>query len=134
MTEQYLKPWRYRGEARFHTTHARGYSLYVSGKNPQEARSLGCAAAIGRALGRDGLPIARHHIDPTTGKPRPWADYAAGVHYYDNLVVLKTAMVPAVLLEAGVILNRAEEKLLGAEKYRARMAKTVARAVARCAG
>jgi len=28
------------------------------------------------------------------------------VHYYDNLIVLKTARTPAVLLEAGVILNR----------------------------
>ena len=36
------------------------------------------------------------------GVGRPWADELNGVYYYDNLVVLKTATVPAVLFEAGV--------------------------------
>jgi N-acetylmuramoyl-L-alanine amidase len=31
------------------------------------------------------------------------------VHYFDNLAVLKTASIPALLFEAGVIVNRDEE-------------------------
>lgn len=130
--EKHLRPWRYRGEWQRHTTHARGWSLYVSRRHGQEARSLACAAAIGRSLAATGLPIARHHRDPATGQPRPWADYGAGVHYYDNLVVLRTAEVPAVLLEAGVILHRDEEALLAGEAYRTRLARRVVAGIKRC--
>jgi N-acetylmuramoyl-L-alanine amidase len=66
--------------------------------------------------------------------PRRWADYAAGVHYYDNLVVLRTATVPAVLLEAGVILNRGEERLLAQNAYRKKLAGKIARGVTQCVG
>jgi len=38
------------------------------------------------------------------------------VHYYDNLIVLKTARTPAVLLEAGVIVNRDEELKVQSEE------------------
>ena len=63
---------------------------------------------------------------------RPWADYAAGAHYYDNLAVLKMAEVPAVLLEAGVIVNRREELLLAQEHRRTRMAGAIARGILDC--
>jgi N-acetylmuramoyl-L-alanine amidase len=43
------------------------------------------------------------------GENRPFADEANGVHYFDNLAVLKTASIPALLFEAGVIVNRDEE-------------------------
>ncbi|CAG1001502.1 N-acetylmuramoyl-L-alanine amidase [Rhodocyclaceae bacterium] len=130
--EKYLRPWQFGGETRRHTTHARGWSLYVSRRTPQEAASLACAAAIGRSLAAAGLPIARHHRDPATGKPRPWADHAAGVHYYDNLIVLRTAEVPAVLLEAGVILHREEEELLGRNAYRTKLARRIVAGIRRC--
>lgn len=130
--EKYLRPWTYRGETRRHTLHARGWSLYVSRRTPREAASLACAAAIGRSLAAAGLPIARHHRDPATGEPRPWADHAAGVHYYDNLIVLRTADAPAVLLEAGVILHRDEEKLLSRDAYRAKLARRIVAGIRRC--
>ena len=43
------------------------------------------------------------------GENRPFADEENGVHYFDNLAVLKTAGIPALLFEAGVIVNRDEE-------------------------
>lgn len=132
--EKYLQPWLHEGQRQRHSTHGRGWSLYVSSRNPREASSLACAAAIGRALAAEGLPIARHHLDPATGKPRPWADYDAGVHYYDNLVVLRTAEVPAVLLEAGVIVHREEEALLASDAYRRRLARRVVQGVVACLG
>lgn len=132
--EKYLQPWLHEGRRQRHSSHGRGWSLYVSSRNPREARSLACAAAIGRALAAEGLPIARHHLDPATGKPRPWADYAAGVHYYDNLVVLRTAEIPAVLLEAGVIVHREEEALLASDAYRRRLARRVVQGIAACLG
>jgi len=54
------------------------------------------------------------------------------VHYYDNLIVLKTARTPAVLLEAGVIVNRDEELKIQSEETRTRIATAVAQGVERC--
>jgi len=55
-----------------------------------------------------------------------------GVHYYDNLGVAKTAKMAAVLVEAGVIANRLEEKrMLDAEVQR-KIAQAVASGVRKC--
>lgn len=63
---------------------------------------------------------------------KPFADRANGVHYYDNLAVLKGAASPAVLLEAGVIVNRDEEPMLASSANHQRMAGAVARGLASC--
>lgn len=129
---RYLRQWRHGGEARAYSDRFGGHSLFISGRNPQEARSLHCAARIGHALRRAGFVPTRHHAEPIEGEARNWADYAAGVHYHDSLAVLRTADVPAVLLEAGVIVNRREESLLAQEGRRARMAGAIARGIIDC--
>jgi N-acetylmuramoyl-L-alanine amidase len=54
------------------------------------------------------------------------------VYFYDNLVVLKTATVPAVLLEAGVIVNRDEERDLASAARRALTADAVLQGLQQC--
>jgi N-acetylmuramoyl-L-alanine amidase len=104
--EEYQQPWTWNGrEPATHEGFA-GFSLFVSRLNPRLDESLACASAIGAALRRAGLPVATHHGVSSAGVERPWADEANGVYFYDNLVVLKGATIPAVLLEAGVIVNR----------------------------
>jgi N-acetylmuramoyl-L-alanine amidase len=56
------------------------------------------------------------------------------VHYYDNLVVLKTARMPAVLLEAGVIVNRDEETRMRSAETRRAIAAAVAAGLRTCLG
>ena len=56
-----------------------------------------------------GFTPSLYHAAPIAGEFKSFADRDNGVHYYDNLVVLKTARQPALLLEAGVIVNRDEE-------------------------
>lgn len=129
---KYLRQWRHEGVTRPYSDRFRGHSLFISGRNPQEARSLHCAARIGRALRRAGFTPTRHHAEPIDGEARPWADYAAGAHYYDGLAVLKEATVPAVLFEAGVIVHREEEQRLSQDGRRARMAQAAARGVLDC--
>ena len=53
-----------------------------------------------------------HHAEPIKGEGRPIVDPALGVFRFDGLSVLKSAQVPAVLLEAGVIVNPEEERRL----------------------
>jgi hypothetical protein len=49
----------------------------------------------------------------------------AGVYSDDNLIVLTHTKVPAVLLEAGIIVNRAEELLLETPEHRSRIAQVL---------
>lgn len=57
-----------------------------------------------------GLQPSPHHAENIQGENREWADKENGVYFYDDLIVLKTAAMPAVLLEAGVIVNKEEEQ------------------------
>jgi len=109
-----------------------GFSLFVSRHNPQAEKSLACASAIGAELRAAGMTPSRYHADPVIGENRPFADKVNGVHYYDNLGVAKTARMAAVLVEAGVIANRAEEKRMLDPQVRARVARAVAQGVRTC--
>jgi hypothetical protein len=73
-----------------------------------------------------------HHAEPIPGENRPFADRINGVHYFDDLVVLKTATQPALLLEAGIIVHRAEELALQQSATRETMATAIAAAMDMC--
>ena len=109
-----------------------GFSLFVSRHNPQLKKSLACASAIGAELRAAGMTPSRYHADPVIGENRPFADELNGVHYYDNLGVGKTATMPSVLVEAGVIINRDEETRMNDPALRARIVQAVASGAERC--
>jgi N-acetylmuramoyl-L-alanine amidase len=109
-----------------------GFSLFISRGNPKLAQSLYCASAIGAQLRAAGFVPSRYHADPVTGAPRPFADAENGVHYYDNLAVARTATMPSVLVEAGVIVNREEERRMRDPQVRGRIATAVAQGVREC--
>ena len=56
-------------------------------------------------------------------------DALAGVYRYDQLVVLRKTNMPAVLLEAGSIINRDEELRMGSAENQALISAAVADAV-----
>jgi N-acetylmuramoyl-L-alanine amidase len=103
-----------------------GFSLFVSRRNPDPAKSLACASAIGARLRAAGLTPSRYHADPVIGENRPFADEQNGVHYYDNLAVAHTATMPAVLVEAGVIANRQDEARMRDPQVRRQVAAAIA--------
>jgi N-acetylmuramoyl-L-alanine amidase len=129
--EVYLQPWVWQGRELRHADNFAGFSLFVSRLNPRLPESLACASAIGAALRHAGLSVATHHVGRVEDG-RAWADEANGVYFYDNLVVLKRATVPAVLLEAGVIVNRAEERQLATAERRALTAAAVETGLRAC--
>lgn len=130
--EQFLKPWRVDGKTQRFTDQFAGFSLFISRRNPDPDASLRCASRIGSRLQSDGFVRSLYHADALFGEARPFADQAGGVHYFDDLVVLKTATQPAVLLEAGVILNPAEEATLSRAETRHRLAAAVTFALLQC--
>ena len=109
-----------------------GFSLFVSRKNPEPEKSLACASAVGAELRAAGFKPSRYHADPVLGENRPFADELNGVHYYDNLAVGKTASMPSLLVEAGVIVNRREEARLLEPETHLRIARAIARGIRRC--
>jgi N-acetylmuramoyl-L-alanine amidase len=128
----YLQTWEHEGQERRFSDRFAGYSLFVSRRNPLPQASLACASAIGAALQTEGFAPSLYHAEPIPGESKPFADRANGVHWFDNLVVLHSARQPAVLLEAGVIVNRVEEPVLREPGTRRRIAAAVADGVTRC--
>ena len=75
---------------------------------------------LGLELKARGLHYTPHYTQAFMGhRRRQLIDAEAGVYRYDQLVVLKNTRMPAVLLEAGSIINRAEEfALMTPERHR----------------
>jgi N-acetylmuramoyl-L-alanine amidase len=129
---QFLKDWQLNGRTRKHSDYASGFSLFVSRKNSYLTESLQCAIAIGTALKEKGLHSSPHHAESIPGENREWANKESGVYYYDDLIVLKTAKMPAILLEAGVIVNREEEQTIQTTEMRNIIAEAVENGLFKC--
>ncbi len=109
---------------------ASGFSLFVSRKNPFFKESLAAATILGQSLLDQGLRPTLHHAEPIAGENRPLLDGKLGIYAYDELTVLKEARSPAVLLEAGVIVNPVDEKNIRRGEFK----EIVARAIKAVAG
>jgi N-acetylmuramoyl-L-alanine amidase len=72
----------------------------------------------------------RRYTLPLMGRyRRELIDEEAGVYRYDHLIVLHSAHMPAVLLEAGSIINRQEELELATPERRLMVAEAITAAV-----
>jgi N-acetylmuramoyl-L-alanine amidase len=129
---RYLETWQVDGQWRPYSDRFAGFSLFVSRANADPAASLACARAIGAALRAAGFTPSLHHGEPIAGENRPLLDADNAVHAYDGLVVLRTAAMPAVLLEAGIIVNRDEEVMLSRPETRSAIAGAIAAGLGRC--
>ncbi|ALM83029.1 N-acetylmuramoyl-L-alanine amidase [Bordetella sp. N] len=109
-----------------------GFSIFVSQLNPNYEQSLNCAKAIGENLLAAGEKPSLYHATPVPGENRPLIDQRLGIHRFDDLVVLKNATTPAVLVEAGVIVNPDEEKRLADPQTITKLAGAIAQAVHEC--
>jgi N-acetylmuramoyl-L-alanine amidase len=115
-----LEKWEYNGEQHSFSDRFSGHSLFVSYDNHDRRGTLAFARLLGAALKSRGLQYTPHYTDKIMGRRRrELIDAAAGVYRYDQLVVLKYPHMPAVLLEAGSIINRDEELLMGTPEHQA---------------
>jgi len=126
---RYLEPWTVAGRRRDHSTHAQGFSLFVSAENRFLAASRALAVRIGEALRAAGQRPSAHHAEPIAGENRMVIDAVNGVYRFDELAVLRSATMPAVLLEAGVIKHREEELVVASEAFQADVAQAILSAV-----
>ena len=130
--EKFLAAWTYEGAERRYSDRFAGFSLFVSRANHGWKKALRCASAIGAVLVKAGFRPSLYHADPVVGENRPFADKANGVHYFDHLAVLRHATMPALLFEAGVIVNREEELRMRDSLIQRQIAVRVAEGVDAC--
>lgn len=109
-----------------------GFSVFISRKNRFPAKSLACAQLIGQQLVAAGFKPSRYHAIEVQGEGRPFANETLGVHWFDDLIVLKTAEQPAVLVEAGVIVNPDDELRVTSNSGREAIATAIASAAVAC--
>lgn len=109
-----------------------GYAVLVSARNVQAMRSPQCAQAIGEALRDAGERPSAYHAQRIAGENRPFLDRRFGVHRYDDLVVLHSASMPAVLIEAGVSVNPTAQARLSQPNNIRKLTATIAQGAHAC--
>jgi N-acetylmuramoyl-L-alanine amidase len=128
--DEYLKPWLYDGKEHFFFDDSQGFSLHVSPRNQRYEESLELARILANQLIGSGLKFTRIHAPSSPiGARVPFVDPMRGIYERGDLAVLGKTEMPAVLLEAGVIVNRDEELLVSTPTYKGTVASAVIEAV-----
>lgn len=110
----------------------RGFSLFVSGRNPRYAQSLRCAMIIGQALVAAGHVPNAYHALAIPGEGHLLIDPVRGVYRRDGLAITSTGSVPTVLVEIGVIANPTEEAWLSRPEVADAIGATIANGAKGC--
>jgi N-acetylmuramoyl-L-alanine amidase len=128
--DQFVEKWEYDGRERAFSDRFKGHSIFVSIDNGDFRGSLRFGRLLGNQLKARGLQYTPHYTERFMGhRRRQLVDAEAGVYRYDQLIVLRKTRMPAVLLEAGSIVNREEELLLDSPERQALIARAVTDAV-----
>lgn len=128
--EAFKVKWEYEGKPLEYSDRFRGHSIFVSIDNPDYQGSLAFGKLLGARLKARGMQYTPHYTQAFMGqRRRQLVDAETGVYRYDQLIVLRGTRMPAVLLEAGSIINRDEELLMGTEEHQGQIAGAVTEAV-----
>ena len=128
--DSFLENWEFEGKKSHFSDRFSGYSVFVSRNNPDFQASLLFAELVGEEMKAQGLQYARQYTQAIMGRYRhPLLSKETGVYSYDKLIVLKTTRMPAVLLEAGSIINRDEELKMDSPERRDIISNAVTAAV-----
>ena len=128
--EQFKESWEFEGKQYQFSDRFTGHSLFVSLDNAERKASLLFGNLLGKQLKARGLQFTLHYTEAFMGsRRRDLVDPEAGVYRYDKLFVLRGAKMPALLLEAGMIVNREDELVLASPERQTLIAAAVSDAV-----
>jgi N-acetylmuramoyl-L-alanine amidase len=129
--QSYLETWTHEGVQRSYSDRFSGFSLFISRDMPRARASLAFAKLLATELVNRNLRFTLHYADTFHSESRVLLDRNLGVYAFDALVVLYKSRVPAVLFEAGLIVNRDEELALASSERQGTIAAAVHAAVAK---
>jgi N-acetylmuramoyl-L-alanine amidase len=126
----FLEKWEFLEEPHSFSDRFKGHSIFVSHDNHDYKGSLLFGNLLGKELKARGLQYTPHYVEEFMGRRRRvLVDAEAGVYRYDQLIVLRSTQMPAVLLEAGSIINRDEELVMASFDRRLLISEAVTQAV-----
>src|ERR1700737_4772336 len=124
-----LEDWEFEGKKSHFSDRFSGYSVFVSRNNPDFKTSLSFAELVAKEMKAHGLQYAQQYTLAIMGRyQHPLLNKETGVYSYNQLVVLKSTRMPAVLLEAGSIITRDEELKMDSPERRDIISSAVAAA------
>jgi N-acetylmuramoyl-L-alanine amidase len=129
--DAYHAKWEYQGKTHLFSDRSSGFSLFVSTLNKAADASLEMAKLLGAELVQREMRINAGHAEDVPGERRELLDATHGVYRYDDLIVLQYTQAPAVLLEAGVIVNRNEELQLASFEHQRQISAALLNAIDR---
>jgi N-acetylmuramoyl-L-alanine amidase len=121
----YLRTWVVERRSQRFSDLFQGYSIFISTTSKQATANLELARGVAAQLRMRGLQPTLHHAADIPGERRRLLDPDLGIYRFDELVVLRTATMPAILLEAGVIVNREEELRIDTDSYRSSVGEAI---------
>jgi N-acetylmuramoyl-L-alanine amidase len=125
-----LEDWEFEGRKSHFSDRFSGYSVFVSRNNPDFQTSLRFAELVAREMKAQGLHYAEQYGEAVMGRyQHPLLNRETGVYSFDELIVLRKTAMPAILLEAGSIINRDEELQMDSPERRNIISSGVAAAV-----
>ena len=128
--DSFLETWEYEGHEHGFSDRFKGHSIFFSNENVDPDASLMFGQLLGEQLKARGLQYTPHYVEKFMGhRQRLLVDANVGVYRYDQLIVLRTTQMPAVLLEAGSIINRTEELVMNSPERQALIGAAVTDAV-----
>jgi N-acetylmuramoyl-L-alanine amidase len=128
--DSFIEKWEFNGKSAIFSDRFKGHSIFVSTENIDIKSSILFGHFLGEQMKARGLQYTPHYTEKFMGRyQRNLLDEDAGVYRYDTLFVLKKSRMPAVLLEAGSIVNRDEELLMATPERQAQIGAAVTDAV-----
>jgi N-acetylmuramoyl-L-alanine amidase len=92
------------------------------------------ALPLGEAMRMAGFTPTPHHAERIPGEGRKLVDADLGVYRVDDFGIVKAPLMPAVILECGIIVNRDEEARLSDPVRQAAMVSAISDAIGAYAG
>lgn len=127
-----LNRWTYQQKQFLFNDEVHGFGIFVSTKNPYFKQSLQCAKNVAEKLITTGFKPNYYHAQNIKGENKTLFFPNLPVYQYDNLIVLKNAKIPAILIEVGVLTNRKEAKWIAQEDVKIAFSQTVSEAIHTC--
>lgn len=130
--DRHKSKWNHRGEIQLYSDKFSGHALFISRESPHD--SLAFARLLGAELQARGLRHTTHHAEEIPETRRELLDPELGIYRYDELLVLKLTKAPAVLVEAGIIVNRTDELMLETPEHQTRITEAMLAAIKQFCG